>query len=180
MSTILEIPVSQRNEIDHFGPWTTGLILASENHYAYTPNCDERNQTDLNCDPRWVFCRNNFEPSSINLNCERKNDATIFQCIDNDVTVSINDLIMHSNDVKEICEVFDFLSEGSITTFSPKILGVYSLEDYLYNNKVVYVNKDTGVYLYYDSNFNESIPKSTDVPSSYCVSRQELHQIPII
>ena len=35
---------------------------------------------------------------------------------------------------------------------------MYSLEDYLYNNKVVYVNvnKDTGVYLYYDSNFNES------------------------
>ena len=130
-------------------------ILISENHLAYIIGCDERNQTDLNCTPRWSFCRKIFEPSGVKFDCE-SDEATTVQCIDKDTRISINDMIMHSNEVKEICEVFEFLSDGPIAGFSPQILGVYSLEDYLHNNKVVYVNKDTGVYLYYDSNFNES------------------------
>ena len=145
---------SSSYQINHYVIGQT-WVLISENHLAYIISCDERNQTDLNCTPKWSFCKEIFEPSSVKWDCEL-DEATIFQCIEKDTTISIDDMIIHSNEVKEVCKVFDFLSEGSITKFSPQILGVYSLEDNLYNNKVVYVNKDTGVYLYYDSNFNDT------------------------
>ena len=87
-----------------------------------------------NCNPEWRFCN-----ASILEFLELKLDCFIietikFQCINDSMDIK------PIEDDQEKCQELELSSKDGMAKEVSEIMGIYSLEDYLYNGMVVYVS----------------------------------------
>ena len=159
---------------DHYQvTWT----LFNKDYFAVEVNCkDLIPSVNSNCFPKWIIClvtdilsnaddvgkphaspklksRCSFYPN-ISFHC--KDDKTRAngqeKKLRQKATSNEKSLLAqkdHEND--STCKKFEFTSKRSIQMKFPEMLGTYILEDYLHNEKLVYVNKESDTYLYYGS-----------------------------
>ena len=134
--------------------WTVWFKDNLKVYRVFDINCDAIVPTDSNCNPEWRFCNYSvLEPLNLKLDCIII-ESIKFQCI-NDSTD-----IKPIQDNQEKCQELELLSNDGIAKTVPEIMGIYSLEDYLYNDMVVYVHKDNGFNLRY---INNSIDKQNQL-----------------
>ena len=115
-----------------------------ENYVVFDINCNDIEPTNSNCSPEWRFCNvSEFRGLELNLDCtiiehikfECKNDSMDIKPIENN---------------QEKCQDLELSSNDGIAKTVPEMMGIYSLEDYLYNDMPVYVHKELGFNLTFD------------------------------
>ena len=153
--------------------YETQWVFLSQDYVSFDLLCEDLiGNTNSKCTPKWHLCTVDTQLSN-SLHSEVRSvfgsyvgncsvdETALVQCNEDKVETKlieeedkeqapvIEDSSLHQNDTDSdfICEEIEF-SSGKVQESHP-ILGIYSIEDYHYENKVVYVNKQTGVYLYY-------------------------------
>ena len=114
-----------------------------EDYLAFDINCNDIMPTNSNCNPEWRFCNASIlDFLELKLDCVIV-DTITFQCKNDSMEVE------PIEDNQEICQELEFSSNEGIAKTVPELMGIYSLEDHLYNDMAVYVHKDMGFTLYY-------------------------------
>ena len=114
--------------------------LLFQDYLAFDINCNDLMST--NCYPEWRFCN-----ASALEGLELKLDCIIIETIKFQCNTDSMD-IKPTEDNQEKCQELELSSNDGIAKTIPEIMGIYSLEDYLYNDMAVY-DKDMRFHLYY-------------------------------
>ena len=135
--------------------WTVTFEDYLEFYRAFDINCYDIVTTNSNCNPEWRFCNYTaLDRPKLKMDCIII-EAIKFQCINDSTDVKP----IQDND-QEKCQELELSSIDGIAKTVPEIMGIYSLEDYLYNDMVVYVHKDNGFNLRYTNNSIDMLNQS--------------------
>ena len=114
--------------------------------------------SDRNADPSFIPISGNCSLDATALvQCNEHKVATkLINVEEKEQTPFIEDSSLPNKDTDSdfICEEFEF-SSSKVPEYHP-ILGIYSIEDYHYKDKVVYVNKQTAVYFNFGSHYHST------------------------
>ena len=163
-------------------------LLINKDYFAVEVNCkDLIPSVNSNCLPAWRICLVTDELSNaddeshesrfsqkLKSRCNTRSDIS-FHCkkdktkangqqkkFSQNASPSENSLLAETDlESDSTCKKFEFSSKRKIQMKFPEMLGTYSLEDYLHNGKLVYLNKESDAYLYYSFASNEVIEDSS-------------------
>ena len=134
--------------------WTVKFEDYLKFYRAFDINCYDIVTTNSNCNPEWRFCNYTaLDRPKLKMDCIII-EAIKFQCINDSTDVK------PIQDNQEKCQELELSSIDGIAKTVPEIMGIYSLEDYLYNDMVVYVHKDNGFNLRYTNNSIDMLNQS--------------------
>ena len=170
--------------------------MFNKDYFAVEVNCkDLIPSVNSNCFPTWIIClvtdilsdADDVGKPHVSLKLKSKcssHSNISFHCKDDktrangqekkfrqNASPSENSLLAGSNlENDSTCKKFEFTSKRSIQMKFPEMLGTYLLEDYLHNEKLVYVNKESDTYLYYGSSFTAGEFNENFYPGAWDIS----------
>ena len=123
--------------------YRTKWMVIFEHYNVFDINCNGIVPTNSNCSPEWRFCHTyRFDRFFIELKLECAIIEHIkFECKNDSMKIK------PIEDNQEECQELKFSSNDGIAKTVPEIMGIYSLQDYLFNDMVVYVHKKMGFNL---------------------------------
>ena len=121
--------------------YRTKWMVLFKNYLLFDINCNDIVPTNSSCNPQWRFCiASKLDVLELKLNCTIIENI-ILQCKNDSIDIKAVE------DNQETCQELELSSNDGIAKTVPEIMGIYSLENYLFNDMVVYVHKDIGFEL---------------------------------